>query len=491
MRTVAIIGAGFCGTLVAAHLLRRELPCGLRVVLINRSTTGQPGMDASAAAATSGMARGLAYGTQSTEHLLNVPAGRMSAFAERPDDFFNFLASQNVPATRSSFVARSLYGTYLGRTLRDAEKFGSRIGNTLEKKFVDITALDTTSMNSFRLSANNGNAISADAVVLALGNFAPASPVLGDDAWQSSRRYVRDPWARDALRDVATDQPILLIGSGLTMYDVAISLSTLHQHSGDPTRLRLTALSRRGLLPQAHRDNQFAPHLVDPPAGLNDCRTSVRLMLRCIRAHVKTQAARGVDWRDVIASLRSQTPALWAGLSAIERLRFLQHLRPYWDSHRHRAAPQIADKIGDLIDAGKIALIAARILGVEAHNHGFTVAIRERGTCHAKSCNFGAIINCTGPSDDVRAEPLLSDLLMSGKIRPDTSRLGLDVSSEYRLRDVDGEAQTNFFYVGPLLKAQFWEATAVPELREHAADAADKVFAELQRTLPRDRALPT
>ncbi len=70
--TVAVIGAGFSGTIVAAHLLRASVHAPVRVLLIDRS--GRVG-------------RGVAYGTTSARHVLNVPAGRMSAFAGDEDDF--------------------------------------------------------------------------------------------------------------------------------------------------------------------------------------------------------------------------------------------------------------------------------------------------------------------------------------------------------------------------------------------------------------------
>jgi uncharacterized NAD(P)/FAD-binding protein YdhS len=66
---IAIIGGGVSGSLVAAQVLRHAAS-PLHLLLIERS--GPPG-------------RGVAYGTQCPDHLLNVPAGRMGAFPEEPD----------------------------------------------------------------------------------------------------------------------------------------------------------------------------------------------------------------------------------------------------------------------------------------------------------------------------------------------------------------------------------------------------------------------
>ena len=59
---------------------------------------------------------------------------------------------------------------------------------------------------------------------------------------------------------------------------------------------------------------------------------------------------------------------------------------------------------------------------------------------------------------------------------PDALSLGLDVSDDLAILDADGQASASIFLVGPLLKARFWEATAVPELRQHAATLARKLL---------------
>ena len=135
MQTVAIVGAGFCGTLIATHLLRTAHPSGIRVLLINRPTVH---LDGSSSAALR-LARGLAYGTQSAAHLLNVPAGRMSALPAQPDDFIDFLRRHRYPAEGGSFVPRDWYGRYLNETLTNAATAGVALGNLLLTRFAEVT----------------------------------------------------------------------------------------------------------------------------------------------------------------------------------------------------------------------------------------------------------------------------------------------------------------------------------------------------------------
>src|SRR4051794_27347461 len=104
---IAIIGAGFSGTLLALHLLRR-CPGSVRIHLIERSPR---------------FGRGLAYSTGNLNHLLNVPAARMSAFHDRPDDFLDWLRSGDTPAagpvTPNCFVARKVFGDYIRHHLKE------------------------------------------------------------------------------------------------------------------------------------------------------------------------------------------------------------------------------------------------------------------------------------------------------------------------------------------------------------------------------------
>src|SRR5688572_18546145 len=106
-RTVVVIGAGFSGTVAAAHLLRQGIGAPLRVVLVNRSGP---------------VARGVAYGTRSEAHVLNVPAGRMSAFPDDEDSFLRFARRHDPAITGGSFVPRHLYGQYLEDVLHSAER---------------------------------------------------------------------------------------------------------------------------------------------------------------------------------------------------------------------------------------------------------------------------------------------------------------------------------------------------------------------------------
>jgi uncharacterized NAD(P)/FAD-binding protein YdhS len=92
------------------------------------------------------------------------------------------------------------------------------------------------------------------------------------------------------------------------------------------------------------------------------------------------------------------------------------------------------------------------------------------------------VINCTGPSKDIRfgSSPLLGALVARGVARPDPLGLGLEVDERGMLAGGDGKNRRRIFALGPVLKGQLWETTAVRELRQQAADIARSVVEALK-----------
>lgn len=453
MEHIAIIGSGFCGTALAIQLLRNATG-PLRLSLINRSGR---------------LARGLAYGTRSASHILNVPAERMSLFPDQPSDFLDFARRQMPEAKPGDFMPRRFYGDYLqdrlGHAIAEAApgvRFSSLCQQVLEL---------SDEGDHLRLLLDDGQPLESRKVVIATGNFAPATPG-ALKALEGSSRYLRDPWTPGALDAIPADASVLLLGAGLTMYDMALALQD-QGHRG-----ALLALSRRALLPQPHRDNASHPVLPDLPASfLRDMGLNQRL--RGLRTLIRQAAEDGHDWRDVIAALRPVTPQLWQALGDAERARFLRHLQPYWDVHRHRAAPPVAQRIHDLRGSGQLQVQAGRVLTAQASPQDVELEIRLRGSAQSQPRRFDYLINCTGPCTDLRTvnEPLLNGLLERGVIRQDKLGLGLDTDSAFRLLDSAGRANSNLHLLSPMLRASHWEATAVPELRVHAAHLAQLLLA--------------
>jgi len=455
MFDIAIIGGGFSGTALAVQSLRRARGRPLQLALIERD--GEPG-------------HGVAYGTDSPQHVLNVPAGRMSMLPETPGDFLSYAVVPDASVTAGSFVKRSVYGRYLRERLRQARAAsGPAQLSHLAGEVVDVA----TQAKGWRITFADGRQLQAVQLVIANGNQPPASLPLAA-ALAAESRYIKDPWEPGALERVPLDQPALLIGTSLTMVDVALELKRRGMTGA------MVALSRRGLLPRAHR-HHTGPAL--EPAMLLDLLhagpASVGRYLRVTRLCIAERAEQGVDWRDVLSSLRAATPRLWQALPDAERRRFLRHLQPYWDVHRHRLAPEVAEALEQLQQSGQLQIEAARLTRLESTGSGVVAEWRPRHRKSQRTSQVGSVVNCTGPETRLQhtVDPLLSRLLQRGLLTPDPLHLGIQVDEHGALQDAEGRASGRLFYLGPMLRARDWECTAVPELSVQAARLAERLLA--------------
>lgn len=450
MKTLVIIGAGFSGAVTAAQFLRHS-PSDVRVVLINRSGS---------------MARGLAYGTNSSLHLLNVPAGNMSAYVDDPEHFLRFCQTQNIAYKASSFVPRKIYGDYLASVLDEAEKQAPS-NVKLERVVSEVESLRQDGTGAV-LELSNGRQINADQVVLAFGNFSPLDPP-GFDSSLNVLRYQPDPWSASGMPLVDKESAVLLVGAGLTALDVSLSL--LQQGHRGPIYM----VSRRGLRPLPHRQQRSSNGVpLTVAEKLLGVPPTARGYMRVIRNEVNIAKQQDFDWRDVLAAMRSITPKLWGRLPGIERKRFLRHVQPYWDIHRHRVAPAAYQRFNDAVLAGQVQLIAGRIRHVNEHLRGLMIEIELRETGQFKQILVTRAVNCTGPNTNLLRvnDSLINQLRKDLLLTPDTLGLGINVSESLAVITEHGESSSWLHYIGPMLKSELWEATAVPELRQHAKTLA-------------------
>jgi len=464
--TVAIIGGGFAGASLAAQLLRKADP-NLSVVLIERGLC---------------RGRGVAYSTQCAGHLLNVRAKNMSAFPDDPEHFLRWArVTFDSAAKPTDYLPRKVYGEYVECLL--AECFELH-GNQLEWLQDEAEAVSVCSRNQAgeteaEIELRSGRKIFADKVVLALGNFPPVDLRLpGKSTSEASSRCVRNPWAAEALEGVPADGSVLLIGSGLTSVDVAISLRAREFHG--PIHI----LSRHGLLPQTHKPVTPWQQVWDENAP-----RTIRGLLRLVRTHVHAAEMKRVDWRAVIESLRPHVQQIWKSLPLPEQRRFVRHLRAYWDVHRHRVAPEIGRLLTAQLSDGRIQPHAGRITHYHETADKVDVTYRDRKSGTPKTLHVDRVINCTGPEADCRrvASPLLTDLLRQNLVRPDPLSLGLDTTEEGALIDAEGVSSNLLYALGPLRKGRLWETIAVPEIRVQASELAALISADQKM---RDHVMP-
>lgn len=425
---VAIIGGGFSGALQAINLLRHEGP---RATLIERRPV---------------VGKGLAYGAAHPDHVLNVRAGNMSALPDDPTHFVRWLEARGVREAATAFIPRLTYGLYLSEQLQEAV---ARAPDRLSIMAGEVT--DVTHDGTAHVHFADGRSVRADAAVLAVGNLPPHTPPGLDPEALSGARYFGDPWAPGVAAGLNDADRVMIVGSGLTAIDVALMLEA-NGFGGE-----IVALSRRGLLPRPHERPGEPWKRIDerPKLGASALVRSVR------------ERGAAIGWRNAVDELRPFTQDMWANAGEAERARFLRHLRPWWDVHRHRLAPEVYDRVQVMIARGQLRVVAGKPFRFEATANGIDVHWRPRGSDAAKVLPVTRIVNAIGPQGDLTrtAEPLLARLHARGLIRPDAAHLGIDVDASAATIDADGEASDWLYALGPMTRGAFWEIVAVPDIR--------------------------
>jgi len=425
IQRVAIVGGGFSGAMLAARLAER----GLGSTVIDR--TGRFGL-------------GVAYSTPFEGHLLNVRSSRMSAVDDRPDDFVNWLKVKAPGyADPIGFAPRRVYGRYV------QERFSAVLAAWPER-IVRVVG-EAAALEDGRVRLEDGRDIGADAVVLATGNPPPRTT-----SDPGSNRIIADPWAIGALDQIGLKDDVIIIGAGLTMVDLVLWLQ------GRGWRGRAVALSRRGLKPRAHGTEP--EHPIPPTDDLVSGPASRRLRAaRRLSSH---------DWRRLMEGLRPVTAELWSQADIDIRSRWLRHLRPWWDVHRHRIAEPIAAVLEGLEDEGRLRILAGRLGGALEDQHGVAAHWRSRGGGPAEPLRGRWLIDCSGPGHDPAQDALTGPLIADGRARLDPLRLGLDLDAVGRVLDRSGRPNPRLLVLGPPARAAFWETIAVPDIRRRIEDVA-------------------
>ncbi|MBO0846192.1 MAG: FAD/NAD(P)-binding protein [Nocardioides sp.] len=463
---VVVIGAGASGSLTALHLARtaRRRGTALDVVLVDPAPH---------------RARGTAFGTTDPRHLLNVPAGGMSALPDEPGHFVAWRARQipELMPEPGDFAPREEFGTYLDATVADA--YAAEGAPALRHVRARATGIRRKA-DGMLVSTDDGRTLEAGAVVLATGELSPRARWAPQDL-RDSPFFVADPWAPGAIdvvrRDFAGPADALLVGTGLTMVDVVVSLTGVDTR---PDR-RIHAVSRNGELPREHLAE---PQLAAIPE-VGDWGTSLAEYRERATAHlVRVRAATG-DWRPAVDGLRTVVQTLWGRLNDADRLEFVQEYAGSWGRVRHRMSPVSAATLAALRDVARLTVSAAEVLAVEPLALGGLRVTLSDGTTR----EVGWVVNCTGPAITLEAgtDPLYDELLAprAGVALAQPATFGMGVRTrDGRLVDSSGSSEAPVWTLGAVRRGELWESTAIPEIRAQAAQVAIAVLDELA-PLPR------
>jgi len=400
--TVAIVGGGFSGSIVAAGLLKAsEAP--IEILLLEK---------------TGNFGAGLAYATDDPLHLLNVPAAKMSAVADDPDHFVNWLRQNK--QIHDPFVPRGIYRSYIQDHLNEAASNPKNSDSRLSRIVDEAIALN----GQFEIETKSGESLQADYLVLATGHLPetrfgslPTQPIRGR---------------------------VVLIGSGLTAIDAALSALA------ESPSTTVTAISPHGSLPETYACTQ--------PHALSTQPKPLRQTLKQLRKDIEEVK----DWQPVFDTMRPHWDQIWQGLTPREQHQFLAHLAWRFDKHRHRIPPAAASALQEFAEQGRFQVLRGTVQKLSPGKVVYSV------DGEAKCLEADSVVDCTGRSVNWAKtnDPFIRDLFSKRYIEQGPHQMGID-----RVAD-------RIYAIGPMLKGVLWETTAVAELRVQAKNIYEALLAD-------------
>jgi uncharacterized NAD(P)/FAD-binding protein YdhS len=462
MRTIAIIGGGFAGTMTAVHLMKQaNMP--LNIIIIN---TRFP------------LITGIAYATHYPGHLLNVPVESISALGKQESHFFNWLHQhndfKNIPAhtLKKSFAPRKVYAEYL-RFIWDeavANKNTSVNLQLIEDEVINVVPTEP----GFQLELKAADPIQADYVVLATGNAIPKNPPIADPSFYDSPLYYKNPWNDQCLQNLKSERDILIVGNSLTMIDAVISLLA----NGFSKNIYTVSPHGFAIMPD---DQQVPPYdriilnEISRPYQLHD-------LVSLINKHMKRCEKEGLSKLAVVNSIRHNLQQIWIDFSQTDKRTFLKRISPMWNAWRHRTPADMYKKISNLIDAGRLTPITGRLASFAERDDYVEVRILNKKANKEISIDVERVINCTGSQIDVRLpDSLLNNMYKGGIIDHDPLHISLNADAQSgAVIDADGNTSTQIYTLGNNVKGILWETTAVPEIRTQAENIATGLIKQIK-----------
>jgi len=443
--SICVVGGGFTGVAATIACLRR-INRPFRLTLVEPSAA---------------LGRGVAFGSHDPLHLLNVRARDLSIHADRPSDFLKWAFRQldqgeNDDALHAglahAFLPRQLFGEYV------RQQFYEMVERRKDVDLDHVSCVATACIadrNRFQIHLDQGDCITADAVILATA-YGLQLP---------ERSGALAPYGSLASGQLPKAGSIALIGSGLTMVDVLLA-ARRQGFLG-----KATVISRHGQLPRPHAPKGVIPREIGLPHFKR-----VSLLTAAVRLACQAAESHGTPWQAILNGLRSSLPDIWKELTLEEQARFLRHARPFWETHRHRLPLEIHEQIRAEFESERAILLRGRVTKVERSRDGFKLTFRRSGSGEVKVVETDLAFDCTGHKPDV-GSPLIKSLMNQGLACPDAHGLGVTVKPDGQVIGRRNAITRGLFALGPLCQRSLWEITSVPEIVRQSDAAAKSVAA--------------
>ncbi len=469
-----VIGGGASATMLLSALTRagglRAADGGRgRIVVVDPAADPGPGVP---------------YRTPEPWHRMNVRARELSVDPADPDHFVRWLAAEGhagghppgldggrgVGPGPLDFVPRRVFGRYLSDVwaAAGAPQAGHDVVH-LRDRAVAVRRVAGT----VEVALGSGASVVGQHVVIAAG-LPPTGPTrFAVAAEVPDGVVVGDPWASGALERVGPptgasgEGRAVLVGTGLTAVDVALTLCGLGWE--------VTAVSPVGSFPARHVDEPMPAQRPLPPPPEPPTASAVTHWVR-------TACRREPEgWQAALDLVRHEITGVWTQMTWDDRRRLARHAGAVWQTHRHRVAPEVADRLDGLCEAGQVRVERGWVRAVEGATSGAVVVVTDRrdgALGPARRLSADLVVNCAGPPGVADlGDPLVASLLADGAGRVDPLGLGLEVSDDGALVGADGSPAGELWLLGAMRRGTQLESTAVPDLRVQATRLAERLVA--------------
>jgi uncharacterized NAD(P)/FAD-binding protein YdhS len=474
LKSITIVGGGFSGICTAIHLIERaNFP--IAITLIEK----QPKL-----------CRGIAYGTTSPHHPLNVRAGRMGALAKHPEHFYSWLETHSdqwrnfdpvfkfLKITPDSYLPRKLYAVYLQDLFHQA-----RI--TAEKKKIMLKIIhdeaqdaNVTKEGLIEICLGKGDTVCADHLVLAMGvpchKFSFETSTL-----LNHPHYIGNFWdeklesvlRHQCVKNLGKGKIVAIIGTGLTAIDALFTMYAMSYQG------KILLISKKGTFPQVHTEELLPPYF---HFKIEEYPNTISGLIKLFKCQLEQVNAAGLDWRQLIDGFRNHTQEIWRSLSLWAKKQFMRHLFSLWNKHRHRMSPRSFEVVETFKRNKALTLVSGTVQDVIIlPNKRFEIEFHSAKTGSKERDEVDVVMNCSGPDYQIfrHTDPLIQAMLKKRIIIPDDIGLGVKVENDEQLA---GKGRGKIYAVGALLFGERFETTAVPDLREQADSIAKTILNYLE-----------
>jgi len=461
-KRIGIIGGGFCGTMVVRHLVEQS-NANFTILIYNSN---------------SDFARGVAYNPNSSKLLLNVVAGKMSAFPDRPNHFLDWCISNGigdrsaVDLLAGSFLPRSIYGNYLSHVWKETLQIAAKNGHELLLLTENANKIEKE-VSNYRIHSES-RIEPVDYLILATGNELPGNPTIANSKFFESKFYLQNPWKID-FNKIKRELPILILGNGLTMVDTVTELRK------NGFNQKIVSVSPNGFNILPHRNFGFKYNGPSSDLILNK---SLLELVSLFKTELKKLHQFGISAEPLIDALRPNTQKIWESFSVSEKKMFMSRLRHHWGVARHRIPFISYDFIQKERIEKRLEILAGKVLDLEEKENVVNARFFDRKNKQEIVGQFSIVINCTGPETKIEktGNELLVQLKNDGLIIQDELMLGVEVNNYYQIIDVHQKVEENMYAIGSLLKGRLWESTAINELRAQAKEIAEQLINQISKS---------